>query len=260
MTPAPYLDLDDWDAGQTLGCIFGVAAGVTLLCILFFLPYLHRRLAQEDWTLRWYHFFLGPLLLRRGPVPPPPAGTRVQIVQDYYRGHKTREELEAAGFSRETVDDMEANKEAKVSVNSETGSPKTSTAAPVAGPPLEGYGLPAWKRYYMEPLNGPWYRPANVPRVVMRGFMHGVDKDVVQSQKSKSLLSGNLERTHATTPHYDNKTEHMYSFLQVLTAGVSSFGHGANDVSNAMGPFAAIYLIWSSGKLSSKSPVPVWVL
>ena len=245
-------------AGETLGAIFGVASVVTLFCVLFFLPFLHRRLVREDWTLKWYHVFFGPLLLRRGEVPPPPAGQRVNVVQDYYRGHKTREDLDRDGHSREIPDDIEGKeKEANVSTGSYTGSPTPTSTHPGA---LEHEELPAWKRWYMTPFDGPWYKPKNLPRAIVRGFFHGVDKDVVASQKKKSVLSGNLERTHATTPHYDNKTEHLYSFLQVLTAGVSSFGHGANDVSNAMGPFSAIYLVWSTGTLASKSPVPVWIL
>jgi solute carrier family 20 (sodium-dependent phosphate transporter) len=46
----------------------------------------------------------------------------------------------------------------------------------------------------------------------------------------------------------------------VLTAAVASFAHGLNDVSNAIESLAAIFLIWNTGELSSKSPVPVWVL
>ena len=30
-----------------------------------------------------------------------------------------------------------------------------------------------------------------------------------------------------------------------------SFTHGANDVSNAMGPLAAVYSIWSTGTIAS---------
>jgi sodium-dependent phosphate transporter len=240
-----------------------------LVCIVFFIPFLYRKLSQEDWTIKWYHFFFGPLLLLRGPVPPRPEGARVKVVQDYYRGHKTKAELEAEGQSRPTVDDietsklethkvMEDGKEVRLSDASDSvGKTGTTTGN---GVPLENVDLPAWRRWYMEPFDGAWYLPRNLPRAMVRGFMHGVDKDVVASQKKKSMLSGNLERTHAETEHFDNKTEHMYSFLQVATAMVSSFAHGANDVSNAMGPLSAIYLIWRSNKLSSKAPVPIWIL
>jgi solute carrier family 20 (sodium-dependent phosphate transporter) len=52
----------------------------------------------------------------------------------------------------------------------------------------------------------------------------------------------------------------MYSFLQILTASTASFVHGANDVSNAIGPFATIYEIWHTARISSSAPVPTWIL
>jgi sodium-dependent phosphate transporter len=40
-----------------------------------------------------------------------------------------------------------------------------------------------------------------------------------------------------------------------------SFAHGSNDIANAIGPFATIYLIWKEGDFEgSKAPVPVWIL
>jgi solute carrier family 20 (sodium-dependent phosphate transporter) len=49
---APALKLDHWNTGQIIGCIFGVAAGVVLISVLFFVPYYHRKLVKEDWTLK----------------------------------------------------------------------------------------------------------------------------------------------------------------------------------------------------------------
>ena len=45
-----------------------------------------------------YHLFLGPFLWRRGPVPWCPEEQRI-VVQNYYRGHLTKEELEARDAS-----------------------------------------------------------------------------------------------------------------------------------------------------------------
>jgi len=57
------------------------------------------------------------------------------------------------------------------------------------------------------------------------------------------------------------ETEATFSFVQVFTACVNSFAHGANDVSNAVGPFAVIYHTWSTGTISTKSSeVPIWQL
>lgn len=54
--------------------------------------------------------------------------------------------------------------------------------------------------------------------------------------KSLNLLTGDLELMHAHATHYNNKVEHMYSFLQVMTAATASFTHGANDVSKKAVP------------------------
>ena len=81
-------------------------------------------------------------------------------------------------------------------------------------------------------------------------------------QNQKSVLSGDIEEIHAHAAHYDNKAEHMFSFLQVMTAATASFTHGANDISNAIGPYATVFQIWQDGTLpvKDKSEVPLWIL
>jgi sodium-dependent phosphate transporter len=58
--------------------------------------------------------------------------------------------------------------------------------------------------------------------------MHGVDQDIVQLQQrdSRHSRTKRLERMHSRAAHYDNQTEHLFSFLQVLTASTQSFAHG----------------------------------
>ncbi|KAI9796362.1 MAG: Na+/Pi symporter [Piccolia ochrophora] len=259
---APKLNVSTWSTGQVVGCIFGVAFGVVLLCFVFFIPFLHRKLAKDDWTLRWYEIFYGPLLFRRGPVPPPPEGSEAKAVQDYYRGHKTKEELEAAlepSRNDHVMATEKHEKHEKHEKDANASNAETTDITPVESPTRpEPSALAAAE----EKALGPWYKPTNLLRTLKWAFFRGVDQDVVSSQARNKVgaLSGNLEHMHANTPHYDNKTEHLYSFLQVLTAATASFAHGSNDVSNAMGPLSAIYLIWNSGALSSKSEVPIWVL
>lgn len=48
--------------------------------------------------------------------------------------------------------------------------------------------------------------------------------------------------------------------LQVCTACANSFAHGSNEVANAIGPLAAIYAVWQTGTVTSKNPVPTWLL
>jgi len=59
---------------------------------------------------------------------------------------------------------------------------------------------------------------------------------------------------------YDEKSEVLYSYLQVFTACALSFAHGSNDVANAVAPICAVLAIYDTGVLSAKAPVPQWVL
>jgi sodium-dependent phosphate transporter len=59
---------------------------------------------------------------------------------------------------------------------------------------------------------------------------------------------------------YDNRVEYSFRYLQIFTSICTSFAHGANDVSNAVGPLAAIWYIHENGTVSSKIEVPTWVL
>lgn len=59
---------------------------------------------------------------------------------------------------------------------------------------------------------------------------------------------------------YDPRIEYSFAYLQIFTSICTSFAHGANDVSNAVGPLAAIWYIYQNDAVSSKIDVPVWVL
>jgi sodium-dependent phosphate transporter len=59
--------------------------------------------------------------------------------------------------------------------------------------------------------------------------------------------------------HYDDEVEQLFTSVQVFTASMNSFAHGANDIASAITPVTAILAIYQTGELSSKSPVPkVW--
>ncbi|PNF31938.1 hypothetical protein B7P43_G07926 [Cryptotermes secundus] len=52
----------------------------------------------------------------------------------------------------------------------------------------------------------------------------------------------------------------LFSFLQTLTATFASFVHGGNDVSNAIGPVIAIWMIYTEGSVHQKSETPLYIL
>ena len=63
-----------------------------------------------------------------------------------------------------------------------------------------------------------------------------------------------INSLHDDAEKFDKKTEYAFRYLQVFTAICDSFSHGANDVANAIGPFAAMYAIYTSeGRLYQKS-------
>ena len=59
---------------------------------------------------------------------------------------------------------------------------------------------------------------------------------------------------------FDPKIEKMFSYLQIFTACMSAFAHGANDVANSIAPYATIVNIWMNGDFSDESVVPLWIL
>ncbi|ESZ97459.1 hypothetical protein SBOR_2148 [Sclerotinia borealis F-4128] len=251
-------DVKTWGPGEYIGVIFGTAIACALLSAMFLIPFLHRKLVLDDWQFRWWHILQGPLLLQRGDVPPNTSGQ--EIIQNYYKGHKTRAQLDAEGsdaMRTVTSDDVEsksnddANEKHGISFISPTFSDIGSSTRDLPDPIIVNEASIPTK---------PWYDPPSLFTSAKSIFFHGVNVDVIAEQKKSSILTGNLEAMHARATHYDNKAEHTYSFLQVLTAATASFAHGANDVSNAVGPLAAIYFIWHTGSIESKSPVPPWIL
>ncbi|KAM5358366.1 hypothetical protein ACJZ2D_015351 [Fusarium nematophilum] len=241
---------------ETAGMIIGVGAAWALIIATFLVPWLYRIVIVDDWQLRWWHIPMGPLLLKRPDPPAQPEGAAGGI-KDFYEGHLTREELnDLRRAGRQGSDEFEraqdSNSNEGKKVSGETPEPD------VAAETVE----PKEKRSIIGPKpDGPWYTGAMIFWYLKFIFLQGVDQDIINMQKKKSILTGDLDEIHANVPHYDNRAEYLYTFMQVMTACTASFTHGANDVANAIAPYATIYQIWQSGVLAgSKSDVPIWIL
>lgn len=69
----------------------------------------------------------------------------------------------------------------------------------------------------------------------------------------KEELSDDILQMHDNVEKFDPKTERLFTWVQVFTAAVDSFAHGANDVANAIAPFTSVFqLYWGNGVLSGK--------
>lgn len=67
-------------------------------------------------------------------------------------------------------------------------------------------------------------------------------------------------KMHQNAEKFDARTEHVFTFVQVVTATFDSFSHGANDVANSIGPLAGVVSIYVNRGISDKSEVPIWIL
>jgi sodium-dependent phosphate transporter len=244
---------------QSVGVAFGVGGVVAIIVATFFIPFLHRRIIKNDWELKGWEVIKGPLLLRRPEPTPRPEG--VPGIRDFYAGHLTAEQLaiKRAAEAHVATDDVE--KGAATSVNTKgDGSVSNITPLSSVAPQSASNDGRQLSRPRKVPPPGAWYTPAVALFWIKFAALHGVEQDVVDQQKHRDFLSGDIEKIHATGEYYDNRAEYTYSFLQILTASTTSFAHGANDVSNAIGPYTTIYFIWSTAKISTKVPVPLWIL
>ncbi|KAL3158523.1 hypothetical protein ABBQ38_010750 [Trebouxia sp. C0009 RCD-2024] len=124
--------------------------------------------------------------------------------------------------------------------------------------PVQPNALQKWWNQQQEKSKIAYFVANNpVTRTVVKGITYDCHSVVTEGHKDYD------KQTAAVWQHaevFDEKTEAMFRYLQVFSACVMSLAHGSNDVANAMGPFSAIYSIWSSASITSKSRVPEWIL
>lgn len=289
---SPSLNLDELPPNVTAGAVVGTAAVVSILSLIFWLPWVYCQVVRGDYTIRWYHFFMGPLLWSR--QAPEDAVTADSAVPDYYAGHReddhvpasinNADDVEASNRRQQTEhdEDRESSKDGndeKLAMDKDrpvTDEPtveksklqmleaKLSQSDSTTGP--DGRPLPPKYRTF----DGSWIEPWNLYTVLRYNALPwawytvsaGLRTDIHKLQMNGSDKEvARLKAIHKHSAHYDNKAEHLFSFLQVLTACTASFAHGANDVSNAVGPLSVVYSVWSTQLFpSSTEPTPIWIL
>lgn len=78
--------------------------------------------------------------------------------------------------------------------------------------------------------------------------IEGIEQSIHQKQESGQSQSEYL------------KVERIFGYLQILSACMMAFAHGANDVANAIGPLSAAVAILTTGLYAVDAPVPTWAL
>jgi inorganic phosphate transporter, PiT family len=86
------------------------------------------------------------------------------------------------------------------------------------------------------------------------GLMSEGVSQIIEDVKNKSKWESHLSADYTAV-------ERIFAGLQLLSACFVAFAHGANDVSNAVGPMSAIFsIIANPESLAKHAPVPIWLL
>ncbi|RAR05443.1 phosphate permease [Stemphylium lycopersici] len=269
---SPNLGLNKKPAWYVATVTMSCGVGLSILSFIFFVPYLHTRVVKRDNTVRWYHVFQGPALFKR----PAANGAESAVVPDYAVVQDDDEITPAqSSASSSQVDNAGNEKQAII-----TSQPEISYKELVAQGQERLHaklrsksGALGWAMRYLHAnkiTSGEIYEKNNmlitlkrIPAMITVGALYGLNYDIHAAQTGihGTPEGARMDRVYGYAHKYPNEVEHTYSFIQVLTACTASFAHGANDIGNAVGPWAVIYGAWNTGVASeSKASVPVWQL
>ncbi|CAG8138422.1 unnamed protein product [Penicillium olsonii] len=275
---SPNLGLSKKPASYIVAVTMGTGGGVCLLSALFFVPWLHSRVIKRDPSIRWYHVVLGPLLFSRAV---PTEGEVAKVPNYAVMQDEPEEETHLPIDDKEvktgvtsipgstdgrSVEKLEANQLSYREIMAQSEARHNAKLLNSRGP--LGWGMRLLRDNPMGA--GEIYEVRNfmrmlkrIPAIITVGLLYGFHYDIhtAQSGIHGTPEGDRMKRVYAAAEKYPNEVEHTYSFIQIITACTASFAHGANDIGNSVGPWAAIYSAWSTGTpAASKSPVPVWQL
>jgi len=100
-------------------------------------------------------------------------------------------------------------------------------------------------------------RKAKKSRILVR-FAEATFRQNLEEQSFQESRA--TQEIWQNSSQYDSDVEHLFTYVQVFTASLSSFAHGANDIANAVAPLAAIIDIYQTGEINPEAPVQRWIL
>ncbi|KAI9163674.1 Phosphate transporter [Paramyrothecium foliicola] len=291
---SPRLGLADKPAWYIAAVTMGVGWGLFIVSGIFFVPYVHAKVIKKDYTLKAWEVIYGPLLFKR----PAPADAEHARVPNYAVMQHDEDDIVVPGAEKttEVESDMKknsANNSGDDEIQPVAGHPDLhhgEKSLVMAEATQENYkilmaqalekhharlrknpGPIGWamRTLHQNPIGaGSVYEKHNMiahakrlPAYVVCAAMYGLYYDIHTAQVGiQDTPEGRrMDRVYRHAPKYSNEVEYLYSFVQVITACTASFAHGANDVGNAVGVWAAMYGAWSTGEpVKKKAEVPLW--
>ncbi|KAM9313479.1 sodium-dependent phosphate transporter 1 [Gastrophryne carolinensis] len=127
-------------------------------------------------------------------------------------------------------------------------------ARPEEAEKLTWHGTDGKKRIRMDSYTSYCNAVADTHEEVSEEQEEGCREEEVADSKSSDT---SLEEFHDQDKP---EVSHLFQFLQILTACFGSFAHGGNDVSNAIGPLVALWLVYDTADVATKADTPIWLL
>ena len=282
---SPKLGLNKKPAWFIASVTLGTGAGLAALAAFFFVPYIHAKVIRRDPSVKLWMMLQGPMLFRRpapsednlAPIP------KYAVVQDESDDESLSSSVHSMDFTGEkdgrvgekAVDTPEdARSVAAIELGARSRDDIMAIGeAKLRAQLLEKRGPMGWAmRTLRDNPMGPGriYEFHNMkialvrlPAVITSGLLYGMYYDIhaAQSGIEGTPEGERMKRVYAHAKKYPDEVEHTYSFVQILTACTASFAHGANDIGNAVGPWAVIYSAWHTGNATAaKASVPIWQL
>lgn len=79
-------------------------------------------------------------------------------------------------------------------------------------------------------------------------------------QQIKHPIHAGVAQGYMMRTGNNESVEKIFGYLQIITACLMAFAHGANDVANAIGPLAAAISVVTTHSMAGTASVPVWAL